>query len=97
MPARANGGSKLAILDEATRETPYGWVFFYQSARYLQTREVSDALAGNAPVLVTKGGAVHVLGTAEPTDAYLARFEKTGTPHVRPIRRLHEREMPGDR
>lgn len=63
---------ELVLLDSSTIERSFGWVFFYQSKRYLETGEMSDALAGNAPILVEKaGGRIHTLGTALPLDHYL--------------------------
>jgi len=47
-----------------------------------ESRDPSRALAGNAPVLVTRDGAVHVTGTAHPIEHYLSIFERTG--HVHP-------------
>jgi hypothetical protein len=66
----------LVILDEHTLERPYGWVFFYDSRGYIETGDLSQALAGNAPVLVhKKDGHIDILGTALPVEAYLAEFE----------------------
>lgn len=67
---------ELVVLDEHTLERPYGWVFFYDSRRYLETGELSRMLAGNAPVLVHKqDGHIEMLGTALPVEAYLAKYE----------------------
>ena len=65
---------RVMIDDRYTIEREYGWVFF----QYVP----SAIVAGNAPVLVTRAdGVVWSLGTAEPVDAYLARFERSGDPH----------------
>ncbi|MBV9773515.1 MAG: hypothetical protein JO040_06170 [Gemmatimonadetes bacterium] len=78
---------EMVILDRLTIEKPYGWVFFYDSARYLETGSISDALAGNAPVLVTADrGEVHVIGTAHSVEHYLQAFERTGSVHLQPRR-----------
>jgi hypothetical protein len=42
-------GLELVILDEATIERAFGWVFFYDSKRHQERSEFSDAIAGNAP------------------------------------------------
>jgi len=69
-------GESRAIIESQTIERPYGWVFFYQSKRYLETRDPSDALAGNAPLIVDRlTGQVTVTGTAHPTEYYLAQYE----------------------
>lgn len=75
--------SVLVILDEHTIEKPYGWVFFYQSQRFLETRDFSDGLAGNAPLLVTRAGELHDLGTAYPVEIYLQEYERSGSPYPR--------------
>jgi hypothetical protein len=51
------------------------WVFFYQSARYLQTRNFLDCVAGNAPILVDRvTGQIHGTGTARSIEHYVAEF-----------------------
>ena len=67
----------FAIIDEATIEKSWGWVFFYQSKRFLETRSPSDALAGNAPLLMNRTtGEIVVTGTAESVDSYVERYEE---------------------
>ena len=73
---------QLAILDDFTKERPYGWVFHYGWRPDLpQSRDPAKLLLGNAPILVTRTGVVHVLGTAWETEWYLRNFEETGDPH----------------
>lgn len=55
-----------AILDRAnTLALPYGWVFFYKSAEYLDDRsKLEHALVGNAPILIDRiNSEVRVLGS----------------------------------
>jgi len=68
-------GPELVILLDQTIERSFGWVFFYDSKRHHETGNVRDAIAGNAPIVVTRDGKVHETGTALPLDAYLAKFE----------------------
>jgi hypothetical protein len=77
LEARAReGGLELALLDEHTIERNFGWVFFYQSKRYMESGEIREALAGNAPIVVTKAdGRVHLTGTTAPLEQFLKRFE----------------------
>jgi immunity protein 35 of polymorphic toxin system len=57
----------LELIDQQTIETEFGWVFFYTSRRFKETEDFSDALAGNAPVIVDRAiGSLHVTGTARP-------------------------------
>ena len=75
------------ILDNAIIERDFGWVFFYQSDRFLATDDMSYALVGNAPIIVNKyEGSVYVTGTADPVEVYIRSYEKTGDPysHHRP-------------
>ena len=67
-------GSPLYVLRrQETLDEAFGWVFFYQSARYLETGAFSDQLAGNSPLVVFRdSGEVRSTGTAYPLDHYLA-------------------------
>jgi hypothetical protein len=72
----ARSGVELALQDEETIERSFGWVFFYQSKRYLENLQIRDAVAGNAPIVVTKSdGRLHPTGTAFPIELYLKQFE----------------------
>ena len=69
------GAPELVLLHEETIERDFGWVFFYQSKRFLETGNISDILAGNPPLVVTKSdGRLHETGTAYPVEHYLQRF-----------------------
>lgn len=69
-------GDRLVILDEETLEKDYGWIFFYTSRRYLETRLVSHMLAGNGPVIVEReGGALIQLSAASPLDESIRDYE----------------------
>jgi len=72
----ATVGFELVLLDDFTLERAFGWVFFYDSKRHVETRDFRDAIAGNAPIVVTKiNGQVHETGTAFPIEYYLRKFE----------------------
>jgi hypothetical protein len=73
-------GLELILLDHLTIERNFGWVFFYDSKRHSETGNVSDALAGNAPIVITRvDGRIHVTGTALPLQHYLDKFNKEDT------------------
>jgi hypothetical protein len=64
------------ILDDATLDKPYGWVFFYQSRAYIETGDESQVLLGNAPVIFNRiRGEYSVTGTAHPIEHYLSDYE----------------------
>lgn len=70
--------SECEIVEAMTLERSWGWVFFYQSRRHLETNDPIDALIGNAPLIVDRmSGQVTETGTSHPTDFYLARYEAT--------------------
>lgn len=65
------------IVDEETLEEDFGWVFFYQSRIYLETKIFSYCLAGNAPIIVNKhDGSVYITGTAHPVEHYVEEYRK---------------------
>src|SRR5689334_436209 len=47
----------LALLDSGTEEFRVGWVFYYQSARFIETGDLVDSVGGNAPIFVPRNGA----------------------------------------
>lgn len=76
----------LIVMDEHTITKEYGWVFFYNSRKFLETGDLNEALGGNAPIIVDKeDGALYVTGTAEATEVYIKRFEAQ---RRSPLRRL---------
>lgn len=72
----AETGCDLVLLDSRTIEKSFGWVFFYDSKEHAENGDFRYALAGNAPVVVTRAdGVIHETGTALPLEKYLERFE----------------------
>lgn len=68
---------RVVVLDSATVRKQYGWVFFYQSQRYVKSGNPSDMLAGNGPIVVLEADAsIHELGTAYPFEMELRLFEE---------------------
>ena len=67
----------VVIMDDVTIEKEWGWVFFYQSERYLKTKEFSYMLFGNAPYIVNRlSGEMRITGTAHPIEYYIEDYEK---------------------
>lgn len=72
----------VVIIDSATIERAFGWVFFYQSRDYMESGSASDCLAGNAPLIVDRlTGNVVPTGTAHPIEHYLAEYEASRGQH----------------
>lgn len=64
------------IMDEATVEKPYGWIFIFQSKRYLETQNPLEAFGGNSPIFVNKHtGEITLLGTATSLEASIKLLE----------------------
>src|SRR5690349_18376312 len=58
-------------------EHDFGWVYFYDGSRRVETGSASDALAGNAPLIVDKtDGKLYITGTARPIEHYLQAFRR---------------------
>src|SRR5437879_2219761 len=67
---------ELVILEERTRSTSYGWVFFFNSRRYVETRNVLHALGGNGPVVFEREtGAIVELPSHSPPDEVIRQYE----------------------
>jgi len=66
---------EVVILAERTIEKSYGWVFRYQSKKYVESKEMRDMLIGNCPILVTKSGELVLLPTSVPVEESIRRYE----------------------
>jgi hypothetical protein len=74
----ASVGDELVVIDAATRSAPYGWVFFYSTRRYLETRDMVHALGGNGPVVFEcDTGAIVELATRSPVIDLIRDYEAT--------------------
>lgn len=74
--SNADSAGDLQILEGSTLEYSWGWVFYYQSKKFLETGDFRDQLAGNAPYFVNKlSGDVRTTGTAHDIDHYVAEYE----------------------
>ena len=58
-------------------EHDLGWGYFYDGSIHLETGNVSDEVAGNAPLIVDKtDGKLYITGTARPIEHYLMEFRR---------------------
>lgn len=63
------------IVDSATLEREFGWVFFYDSEEHQTTGDFRSALLGNAPIIVDReDGSIHATGTAKPVEFYIEEY-----------------------
>ena len=66
------------VLVSETIEKEWGWVFFYQSRKYIETGDFQYMLGGNAPYIVDRNtGELVVTGTAYPIEHYIKEYEQT--------------------
>ena len=72
-------GPPMVVLDAATVERDYGWVFYYTTRRHKESGALEDYVPGNAPILVTRhDGALHPMGLTRTVEQYLADYERLG-------------------
>jgi len=82
LPNYVNPNIKLKIQDNCTEEHEFGWVFYYNSEKYIETGDFKEALGGNAPLIVNRdSGDLVITGTAEDIGFYIRNYIKTGDPH----------------
>lgn len=76
---------EVVIREEMTESHPVGWVFFYNSRRFLDTGDCNQALAGNVPLIVTRQeGKFFFTGPHHEIAYYIRNLELTGNPHREP-------------
>lgn len=78
-------GEDLTLFEIPITFGDYGWVFSYQSNAFIETNDISDALAGNAPILIDSDqGQIFTLGTAYEVSRYVHMYQRFGDPHAEP-------------
>ena len=66
---------RLHLVVTSMTEYDFGWVFAYATKEYMETGSVSDALVGNAPLIVDRGdGQIYVTGTGRPIAQFIAEY-----------------------
>jgi Immunity protein 35 len=69
---------EFIVVEKHTIERPFGWVFFFNSKKYLETGINSYRLAGNGPVIVNKhSGAVEFCGTRKLPQQSIDEYERS--------------------
>ncbi len=65
------------ILDEHTKETEFGWVFYYQSYDFIYRGIEGKMLIGNGPIMIDKDfDLVFRAGTRCHIDEYVSAYMK---------------------
>lgn len=71
------GPDGVAIIESCTVEKSYGWIFFYNSLRYVQTGELIYSLVGQGPVIViAESREIIELGSALPPEVAIRVTEE---------------------
>jgi Immunity protein 35 len=71
---------KVVILENNTIEKSYGWIFFYQTRKWVETRKTRDGLIGNGPILIDKNTAKIVqFGSSGSLDYWCELYENGKT------------------
>jgi hypothetical protein len=66
----------FVVVEKHTIEKAFGWVFFYNSKKYLEKGTFRFRLAGNGPVIVNKDtGAIEFFGSNEPPEELIRDYE----------------------
>jgi hypothetical protein len=74
---RSRIDNELVIQDKFTVEFETGWVFYYQSRKYLETGDILFRLMGNGPIIIDKEeGLAYQAGTGEPVQYWIEEFKK---------------------
>ncbi|MDR1191335.1 MAG: YrhB family protein [Verrucomicrobiales bacterium] len=65
------------ILDDSkVIEKAFGWVFFYNSQKFMETRNDICRLAGNGPIIINKfTHDILILGTDKPANVLIEEYE----------------------
>ena len=73
------------LIESKTEEFPAGWVYYYQSERYLRTRDPQDGLVGNAPLFVPRNGTQpEFISYHRPTSESIEAFVCSGNAKAEP-------------
>ncbi|WP_174422337.1 YrhB domain-containing protein [Burkholderia diffusa] len=65
------------VVEGKTIEKRYGWVFVFNSKKYLETGNIIFSLGGNGPIVVEReSGQLHQLGAALSLQDSVKQFEE---------------------
>lgn len=76
-PAEDRPPVEPAIVDDETIERPWGWVFFWNTRLFAETRDMEHALVGTDPICVNRAdGSIASLANVEPIEPEIRRYER---------------------
>jgi hypothetical protein len=69
----------------------YGWIFYYTSRPYWETKDIRHAIAGNGPLIVSQEDAsIFPAGTAAPIKDRIVEAEAKMHDHLRQTRKPNQ-------
>ena len=67
----------VAIAEAKTLERDFGWVFFWNNAEYLATKDFQKLVVGASPLIVDKrDGSVHTTYSGKPLEGQLEEYSR---------------------
>ncbi|MBI3714617.1 MAG: hypothetical protein HY255_01335 [Betaproteobacteria bacterium] len=80
------GVCELCLIHELREEFDCGWIFYYQSARYLESKDGRDMVGGNAPLFVARAdGKLYTISYYRPVEESMAAYRACGNPNAREV------------
>jgi len=70
-----HAADEFEIQSDKTKEIKEGWVFFYNSKRFIYDKDPMYQLAGNGPIFVTLEGIVRRLSSATDWQAQIGGYK----------------------
>lgn len=74
LEAVQQGVDEPLVLLDPPRTFREGWIYVYDSQRYVETGDIGSAVGGNAPIAVFASGRVELLSTSESLEKHVARL-----------------------
>lgn len=79
-------GVLLKLLSDKIEEFDVGWVFYYQSACYIETGDFNEFVVGNAPLFVSRSdGFSCFVSYQRPISESLAAYRACGNPNAQEV------------
>jgi hypothetical protein len=75
--AMSSPENPFVVVDKHTIEKPFGWVFFYNSKKFLETGLFRDGLVGNGPIIINRDtGSIEFLSSGVLPSHSIAKYEE---------------------
>lgn len=86
LSSRSHDGVALQLLSDKTEEFDIGWVFYYQSASFIDNGDIRASVVGNAPLFVSSSdGLPFFLNYHRPLAESIAAYRACGNPNAQEV------------